>query len=101
MGVTWLHNLALGLGYFGFESLGFRDGESAVLLDENDPVRQVLALLSDPARLQAIAKNGQEVVWKKHSIHARAEQMEKSLKRILDGNFVGSVWLNGEFVFLN
>lgn len=84
----------------GFESLGFRDGESAVLLDENDPAGQVLALLGDPVRLQAIAAKGQEVVWKNHSIHARAQQMEKSLNRILEGHFSGSVWRDGEFVFL-
>jgi hypothetical protein len=85
----------------GFESLGFRDGESAVLLDENDPAGQVIALLSDPVRLQAIATKGQEVVWRNHSIHARAQQMEKSLQRILEGRFVGSEWRDGEFVLLD
>lgn len=85
----------------GFESLGFRNGESAVLLDENDPAAQVLALLRDPVRLQAIAARGQEVVWKNHSIHARAQQMEKSLNRILEGGFLGSIWRDGEFVLLD
>jgi hypothetical protein len=85
----------------GFESLGFRDGVSAVLLDENDPAGQVIALLSDPVRLQAIAAKGQEVVWKNHSIHARAQQMEQSLQRILEGRFAGSVWRDGEFVLLD
>lgn len=84
----------------GFESLGFRDGESAVLLDESDPAGQVIALLSDPVRVQAIASKGQEVVWKNHSIHARAQQMEKSLRRILEGRFAGSAWRDGEFVLL-
>lgn len=85
----------------GFESLGFRDGVSAVLLDENDPAGQVLSLLSDPARIQAIASKGQEVVWKNHSIHARAQQMEMSLHRILEGRFAGSAWRDGEFVLLD
>ncbi len=85
----------------GFESLGFRDGVSAVLLDENDPAGQVIALLSDPVRLQAIAAKGQEVVWKNHSIHARAQQMEKSLHRIIEGRFSGSAWRDGEFVLLD
>jgi hypothetical protein len=85
----------------GFESLGFQDGVSAVLLDENDPAGQVIALLSDPVRVQAIAAKGQEVVWKNHSIHARAQQMEKSLRRILEGRFAGSVWRDGEFVLLD
>ncbi len=84
----------------GFESLGFRDGESAVLLDENDPAGQVLALLSAPERLQAIAAKGQQVAWKSHSIHARAQQMAKSLARILEGRFSGTAWRDGEFVFL-
>jgi hypothetical protein len=81
----------------GFCDLGFRDGESAVLLDEADPVRQVLTLLDDPERLQAIARKGQEVVWEKHSIHARAEQVSKCLNRIIEGRFVGTLWSGGEF----
>lgn len=85
----------------GFELLGFRDGESAVLLDENDPVEQIFRLLSDPVRLQSIAIKGQEVVWRHHSIHARAQQMEKSLQRIIEGSFAGSEWREGEFVLLN
>ncbi|MBI2725895.1 MAG: glycosyltransferase family 1 protein [Polaromonas sp.] len=84
----------------GFESLGFRDGESAVLLDENDPAGQVLRLIADPARLQAIAAKGQEVVWRNHSIQARAHQMERSFNRILEGRFAGSAWRDGEFIFL-
>ena len=85
----------------GFEALGFRDGESAIFLDESDPAAQVLALLSEPQRIQSIAAKGQDVVWRNHSIHARAEQMEKSLKRILEGRFAGSIWQDGEFVFLD
>jgi hypothetical protein len=84
----------------GFESLGFRDGESAVLLDENCPVEQVIKLLSDPVKLQSIAAKGQELVWKSHSVHARAQQMEKSLQYILDGRFAGSEWRDGEFNLL-
>ena len=84
----------------GFESLGFRDGESAVILDESDPAGQVLKLLSDPERLQAIASKGQEVVWRNHSISARSQQIEKALNRILEGRFVGSIWRDGAFVLL-
>ena len=81
----------------GFADLGFRDGESAVFLNEADPVRQVLTLLGDPERLQAIARKGQQIVWEKHSIHARAEQVSKCLNRIIEGRFVGSLWSEGEF----
>jgi len=81
----------------GFEALGFRDGESAVILDEADPVGQVLALLETPDLLQSIADKGQQLVWSKHSIHARAQQMAVSLGRIKEGRFVGSLWSEGEF----
>ncbi len=84
----------------GFESLGFRDGESAVFLDEKCPVEQVIELLGDPVRLETIAAKGQEVVWKHHSIHARSQQMEKSLQRIIEGRFAGSEWHDGEFILL-
>ena len=85
----------------GFEALGFRDGESAVLLDESDPVDQVLTLLEEPKRLQSIAAKGQELVWKKHSLNARAQQMEKSLCRIREKRFMGSIWNAGEFILLD
>jgi hypothetical protein len=85
----------------GFESLGFQDGESAVLLDESDPAGQVLELLRDPVRLQEIAANGQQVVWRNHSIHARAQQMALSLNHIQEGRFVGSAWRDGRFILLD
>ncbi|MBK8523287.1 MAG: glycosyltransferase family 1 protein [Betaproteobacteria bacterium] len=85
----------------GFSSLGFRDGESAIVLDESDPAEQVVSLISDPDRLQSIATAGQELVWEKHSIQARSQQMESALHRILDGSFNGSVWENGEFVLID
>ena len=81
----------------GFEALGFRDGESAIILDETDPVGQVLALLETPDRLQSIAGKGQQLVWSKHSIHARAQQMAASLGRIQEERFAGSFWNEGEF----
>lgn len=84
----------------GFESLGFVNGESAVLLNEADPVGQVIELLADIEKLQAIAHRGQEVVWEKHSIQARAKQMESALFLILKGKFKGSVWSDGEFILL-
>ena len=84
----------------GFKSLGFVDGESAVLLNEADPVGQAVKLLADTERLQTIARRGQEVVWEKHSIQARATQMEAALSLVLKGQFKGSVWHDGEFVLL-
>lgn len=85
----------------GFESMGFKDGESAIVLDEEDPVGQVLELLANPLRLQSIASKGQRMLWENHSIHARARQMEQSLIRILGGGFSGSTWRDGEFIFLD
>lgn len=65
--------LLLARPFVGFESMGFKNGESAMVHDEEDPVGQVLELLDDPVRLQAIAANGQKMLWENHSIHARAK----------------------------
>jgi hypothetical protein len=82
----------------GFEALGFRDAESAIILNENDPVGQVLALLKSPDHLQSIANKGQELVWQHHSITARAQQMKSALDRIVSGSFKGSSWCAGRFI---
>lgn len=81
----------------GFEALGFEDGRTAVILNEVDPAGQVLALLREPDRMQHIATAGQNVVWDKHSLHARAEQMKASVESIVAGRFRGSFWQHGEF----
>lgn len=82
----------------GFEALGFRDAESAIILNENDPVGQVLALLKSPDHLQSIANKGRELVWQHHSITARAQQMKSALDRIKGGIFKGSSWRAGQFI---
>jgi hypothetical protein len=84
----------------GFESLGFSDGVSAVVIDEADPVGQVIQLLSDLDRIQKIARKGQEVVWNEHSIQARATQLKTALNAISQGDFKGSTWRFGKFVLL-
>jgi len=85
----------------GFERLGFRDGESAVILNESDTIHQVTRLLSDQERMQTIARKGQSVVWNNHSIHARASQVSSSLTKIINGSFAGSLWVDGEFQLLD
>ena len=84
----------------GFDKLGFRDGESAVILNENDVISQVRRLLSDHERMQMIASKGQEIVWRNHSIQARASQVSRSLVKIMNGSYAGSIWSDGEFQLL-
>jgi len=82
----------------GFADLGFVDGVSAIIIDEDKPVEQVLSLLEDPDRIQLIASCGQRLVWTRHSIQARASQLNSCLKSISLNQFRGSAWNNGEFI---
>lgn len=84
----------------GFDSLGFVDGESAVVINESDVLGQVVALLEDSSRIQQIALRGQSIVWEKHSLQARASQLTSALRAISGGDFRGSTWDRGEFVLL-
>lgn len=81
----------------GFESLGYKFGYSAIEIDAERPVEQVMDLLNNLPYLQKIAQNGREHVWNTHSIHARASQVWQALAAISKGRFRGSAWSNGQF----
>ena len=46
----------------------------------------------------AIADTGRKLVWDKHSLHARAEQLRRCLASIMSGRYLGSRWHDGDFV---
>jgi hypothetical protein len=81
----------------GFESLGYKFGVSAIEIDPERPVEQVMDLLNNLPFLQKIAQNGRELVWNSHSIQARANQVGQALAAISEGRFRGSTWANGQF----
>jgi hypothetical protein len=82
----------------GFSDLGFVDGKSAVAAGPEDVVDKITRLEREPEAAQAIADAGRQLMWDRHSIRARAEQMTRCLEAIRSRSFAGSIWRNGEFV---
>ena len=82
----------------GFSKLGFSNRKNAVVV-EPDVVGDVIEWLrKSPDEAQKIAAAGRELVWRRHSLHARAQQLAQCLKSIVAGRYLGSRWDHGEFV---
>src|SRR3546814_1943178 len=81
----------------GFEALGFRDGENAIVATgvEVAEVHRWLSDLGDQG--QAIADAGQELIRAQHTVSARSRQLSAVFTAIADGRFAGSRWRDGAF----
>jgi hypothetical protein len=82
----------------GFSDLGFVDRENAVSTAPDDVVETIAWLERETETAQAIADAGRRLMWDRHSIQARAEQMTRCLEAIRSRTFAGSIWRNGEFM---
>jgi len=82
----------------GFRELGFTDGINTVIVDEHRLLDQVRGLLDRPEQAQAIADCGRQLIWERHSLPARACQFRQCLETIIQGDFAGSFWNDGEFI---
>ena len=83
----------------GFEALGFVERVNALAVEPNQILDAHAWLKSDLDRAQKIADAGRDLVEKRHSVRARAEQIGESIRRILAGTFHGSAWQRGELTF--
>lgn len=77
--------------------MGFIDGENFIKCDYTNIVEKIEFLEKNPELAEKIAKKGQELVWKKHSILSRVEQFKNVLYHIKYDRFNGSYWKDGEF----
>ena len=83
--------------FHGFQDLGFRPGENAVVVDPKNILDAHSWLELDPERAQSIADAGRCLVLEKHSVKARAAQIGSALNAILEDRFHGSRWKDGDF----
>ena len=72
-------------------------GENALACEAATVLEADAWLRSDPARAQAIATAGREMVLANHSVDARARQIGAALDAILRGAFYGSRWRDGRY----
>jgi hypothetical protein len=84
---------------YGLESLGFVSGENCIVAEPDELPCVVANLRKDPENAARIAGCGQELVLRKHSLHARARQVRECLRLLMEDKFQGSFWEHGELLY--
>lgn len=82
----------------GVTNLGFRSEINYWSADMNSLEQDVSRLLSNPSRLEEVAKAGQLLVRERHSVSARAKQIAGYLEAMLAGRKVSGRFVAGDFV---
>lgn len=82
----------------GFEAMGYLEGEHYIKAEPETLPELLGQLAKEPARVDAIARCGQELTYVAHSLEARALQIRKCLDKMLRDDYVGARWHQGEFV---
>lgn len=94
-------SILLAKPFYNAEKLGFIDGDNFIKTDYNDIEDKIKWLEENPQIAQKIAKNGQDLIWKTHSLNARTEQLRESLEAIIENRFNGTYWENGKFYIID
>ncbi|MGE5403346.1 MAG: glycosyltransferase, partial [Candidatus Saccharibacteria bacterium] len=81
----------------GLEALGFIDSINTITCLPHELIKVNNELNSDPQKAQAIADAGRNLIWEKHTLAARARNVEAALQAIKSGTFSGSYWEKGSF----
>lgn len=89
-------SVAIGPFCGGFKELGFVDGLNFIVSQNNAEIKKVLDTYTIE-KLQAIANNGYNLIWNKHSDWARLIQLSNSFSLIEKGTFKGSYWKSGKY----
>ncbi|KAF0119210.1 MAG: hypothetical protein FD149_158 [Rhodospirillaceae bacterium] len=82
----------------GFEALGFRDGENAIICKPEALPEIGRRLSADPNTAQAIADAGRRLVGACHTVSVRAVQLRTALEAALAGRWHGAHWVKGRMV---
>ncbi|MDP2035630.1 MAG: glycosyltransferase [Polaromonas sp.] len=85
----------------GFSEIGFRDGEHYINADPANLPDILQMFGADIDRAQAIAAAGRKLVFEKHSLRARAEQLRACLEAIKQGAYESGSWKEGSFTVVS
>lgn len=85
----------------GFEALGFRDGENAIVCNAAEVANVGRRLKIDIDAAQAIADAGRRLIGERHTLSVRASQLRHALDAAQDGKWHGAEWQEGELVPLS
>lgn len=89
--------MLLATSFKNAKDMGFIDGENYIECNYENIIEKLDFLENNPQKAYLIAKKGQDLVWNRHSLDARAEQLKKCFNSILNNNFKGTYWKDGEF----
>ena len=92
VGTLLVHNPHQGLEHFGF-----RHNETAISCAPEDLLELHHYLENNHEIAQSIAEQGRLMVWKHHTISARARQLTQALDAIQSDSFQGAGWKDGRF----
>lgn len=86
----------LGIPCLGFDQIGFVEGEHYLRVKPAE-VGEMARKLKGSEILASVGIAGQNLVWDRHSLGARAQQLETMMTAVLEGTFRGAEWNQGHF----
>lgn len=84
--------------FCGMEHMGFKHMENCIITEPDDLQRVHQWLITHEEEAQSMALKCQNLVWEKHSLHARTQQLGRALDAIINNQFWGTRWEDGEFI---
>ena len=82
-------------------NFGFKHLVNSVIVEPEEFVDAIRDLEQDPSRAQNIADAGRQMVFDKHSLSARCNDVRRALDAIQCGNYNGADWRDGELTLRN
>jgi hypothetical protein len=82
-------------------NFGFKHLVNSVIVEPEEFVDAIRDLEQDPSRAQNIADAGRQMVFDKHSLSARCNDLRRALDAIQCGNYNGADWRDGELTLRN
>jgi hypothetical protein len=85
--------------FVGFEDVGFKNGVNCLTIEHPKQIIDALnTIATDKEYASQLANAGRKMVFEKHSINARAGQLQNAFTAIVAGRFAKTYWQNGDFV---
>jgi hypothetical protein len=92
-----MQNAMVAMPCVGFEDLGFRDGEHAIVAAPDDAGHHARRLVNDADVRQRIAGGGFDLVRREHSTARRADQLIDCMQRLGRDQLKNAQYVRGRF----
>ena len=81
----------------GMKEMGFIHDVNCIIVEKYDDIINIDKKYT-MQELEVIAKNGQKFIMEKHMLVHRAEALSRTIKSIMDGNYIGAFWEDGNYM---